>query len=444
MEFDLPLQSAHSVRQVLTAYKDVEGPAWKDGHDDAHRPRRIALRPGDPRHARHRGCARGQMLLCCAEILLERIDPMSRQVRGLAVFWWTAVGMVALVSSAAGQSAPAAIKPDVTLGSRPDTVVWGYLSARVAPALRIKSGTTVRIDTMSHQGLLTKDDPVTFFGTAGIKPDEVLQDAKDIYAKVPHPKGLGVHVLTGPIWIEGAAPGDMLEVRVVDLEFRVPYGVNNTGPGSGVLPTLVDKPTPRIIKTDLARKVAFLPGGIELPLSPFLGIMGVAPPPDLIIVSSGPPGRWGGNLDLRVLGVGATLYLPVFNEGALFYTGDPHGVQGDGEVDGGALEQSLTATLQFILHKGAGKTMRVPRAEDATNYYTLGLDLDLNVAMKNAVREAVELLQAKAGLTAAEAYAVASMGVDFRVAEAVDSVQLIYGTIPKRFFKQTPPYWANK
>jgi acetamidase/formamidase len=384
------------------------------------------------------------MLLCCAEILLERIDPMLRQVRGLAVIWWTAIGMAALVSSAAGQSAPAAIKPDVTLGSRPDTVVWGYLSARVAPALRIKSGATVRIDTMSHQGLLTKDDPVTFFGAAGIKPEDVLQDAKDIYTKVPHPKGLGVHVLTGPIYIEGAAPGDALEVRVLDLEFRVPYGVNNTGPQSGVLPGLVPTPTPRIIKTDLQRKVALLPGGIELPLSPFLGIMGVAPPPDLILVSSGPPGRWGGNLDLRVLTVGSTLYLPVFNDGGLFYTGDPHGVQGDGEVDGGALEQSLTATLQFILHKGAGNSMHGPRAEDAANYYALGLDVDLDTAMKNAVRETVELLQEKAGLTAAEAYAVASMGVDFRVAEAVDSVQLIYGTIPKKFFKQTPPYWSNK
>src|SRR6266508_1560006 len=128
----------------------------------------------------------------------------------------------ALISSAAAQPAPADNKPDVTLGSTPDTVIWGYLSARVLPVLRIKSGTTVRIDTMSHQGLVTRDDPVTYFGKAGIKPEEVLQDAKDIYAKVPRGKGLGVHVLTGPIYIEGAAPGDALEVRVLDLEFRVP------------------------------------------------------------------------------------------------------------------------------------------------------------------------------------------------------------------------------
>jgi acetamidase/formamidase len=388
-------------------------------------------------------------MLSSVDILPKRIDPMSKHARGLAVIGWIAVGIAALVSAATAQpapaqSAPAAVKPDVTLGSTPNTVVWGYFPARITPVLRIRSGTTVRIDTMSHQGLLTKEDPVTFFAAGGVHPDEVLQDAKDIYAKVPHPKGLGAHVLTGPIYVEGAEPGDMLEVRVRNLEFRVPYGVNNTGPTSGVLPGLVATPTPRIIRTDPRRKVAQLPGGIELPLSPFLGVMAVAPPANLIIVSSVPPGKWGGNLDLRVLTVGATLYLPVFNEGALFYTGDPHGVQGDGEVDGGALEQSLTATLQFILHKGAGAAMHGPRAEDAANYYTLGLDLDLNTAMKTAVRETVELLQEKAGVTAAEAYAIASMGIDFKVAEAVDSVQLIYGTVPKKFFKDKPAYWGSK
>jgi acetamidase/formamidase len=369
---------------------------------------------------------------------------MSKQVSKSLVLWCAALGIFVSVTSAAAQPAPAENKPDATLGSTPDTVVWGYISARAPPVLRIKSGATVRVDTLSHQGLLTKDDPVTFFSAAGIKPEEVLQDATDIYKKVPRGKGLGVHVLTGPIYVEGAAPGDALEVRVRGLEFRVPYGVNNTGPGSGVLPDLVAVPTPRIIKTDQQRKVALLPGGIELSLSPFLGVMGVAPPPNLIIVSSGPPGTWGGNLDLRQLTVGSTLYLPIFNDGALFYAGDPHGVQADGEVDGGALEQSLTATLQFILHKGVGKSMRGPRAEDSANYYAMGLDLDLNAAMKIAVRETVELLQEKAGLTAAEAYSVASLGVDFRIAEAVDSVQVIYGTIPKKFFKQNPAYWANK
>ena len=166
--------------------------------------------------------------------------------------------IAAFVSAASGQPAPPGNKPDVTQAPSPhcvlrgiairspDTVVWGYTSSRTPPVLRIKSGTTVRIDTMSHQGLTTNADPVTYFGRAGIKPEEVLQDAKDIYAKVPRGKGLGVHVLTGPIYIEGAEPGDALEVRVLDLEFRVPYGVNNTGPGSGVLPDLVPTSSPRV------------------------------------------------------------------------------------------------------------------------------------------------------------------------------------------------------
>jgi len=176
---------------------------------------------------------------------------MSKQLSGWALVCCTAVGALALMLPAASQPAPTANKPDVTLGSTPETVVWGYMSERVPPVLRIKSGTTVRIDTLSHQGLLTKADPVTFFGPAGIKPDEVLQDAKDIYQKVPHGKGLSVHVLTGPIYVEDTVPGDALEVRVLDLEFRVPYGVNSTGPGSGVLPDLVATPTQRIIRTDL-------------------------------------------------------------------------------------------------------------------------------------------------------------------------------------------------
>jgi acetamidase/formamidase len=361
------------------------------------------------------------------------------------VLGWCILSILAFTAGAAAQSAPAETKPDATLGSTPDTVVWGYITARAPPVLRIKSGATVRIDTLSHQGLLTKDDPVTFFGAGGVKPEEVLQDAIDVFKRVPRGKGLGAHVLTGPIYVDGVAAGDVLEVRVLDLQLRVPYGVNNTGPGSGVLPDLVPTATPRIIRTDPERKFALLPGDIRLPLAPFLGVMGVAPPPNLILVSSGPPGNWGGNLDLRVLTVGATLYLPVFNDGALFYTGDPHGVQGDGEVDGGALEQSLTATLQFIVHKAAGKpAMQWPRAEDASNYYAMGLDLDLNTAMKIAVRETIALLQDKGGLSAAEAYSVASLAVDFRVAEAVDSVQLIYGTIPKKLFKQNPEYWSNR
>jgi acetamidase/formamidase len=352
---------------------------------------------------------------------------------------------VALLAASIGPSAAQSSPPaDATLRSTPDTVLWGYFAGDAPPVLRIKSGQTVRIDTVSHSGMTTADDPVTFFGRGGIPPDQVLPDLIDIYHKVTRPKGGSAHVLTGPIFIEGAAPGDQLEVRVVGLEHRVPYGVNNSNHGTGVLPDLLSGPSAKVIKLDLARNVALFGEGIEVPLKPFMGIMAVAPPRDIGLVSSRPPARWGGNMDFNKLTIGSTLYLPVFNNGALFFTGDSHAVQGDGEIDGTAIEASLTATLQFIVHKGGGKAMHWPRAEDASYYYTMGLDLDLDKAMKEAAAETVGFLRDQRGLSAADAYALASVGVDFRVGEAVDAVQMVYGMIPKALFKQNPDYWVKR
>jgi acetamidase/formamidase len=356
----------------------------------------------------------------------------------------TAAAIAAIAGLATAQTVPPKDTPDATLRSTPETVIWGYITADVPPALTIKSGQTVKVDTVSHQGLLTGDDPVTFFGKAGIPKDQVLQDATDIYSKVRRVKGLSAHVLTGPIYIEGAEPGDMLEVRVHKLEYRVPYGVNNSGPRVGVLPHLLTAPAPKIIKFDTARNVALFSPEIEVPLAPFLGIMAVAPSRDVLLVSSRPPWRWGGNMDFNKLTAGSSLYLPVFNTGAQFFTGDPHAVQADGEVNGTAIEASLTATLQFIVHKGQGKAMRWPRAEDAAHYYAMGMDVDLDVAMRHATQETVNFLMEQFGLSAADAYSLASIAVDFRVAEAVDSVQLIYGAIPKKLFKSNPEFWSKR
>jgi acetamidase/formamidase len=309
--------------------------------------------------------------------------------------------------------------------------------------LRIKSGQTARIDTVSHSGMNTAEKPADFFGKAGIPPDQVLRDVVDIYDKVPRPKGGGAHVLTGPIYVDEARAGDMLEVRVLALEPRVPYGVNNSNRGTGVLPDLLSGPAAKVIKFDLARKVALFSSDIEVPLSPFLGIMAVAPPRDTWLISSRPPGRYGGNMDFNKLGVGSTLYLPVFHDGWQFFTGDSHAVQGDGEINGTAIEASLTATLQFIVHRGDGRSMRWPRAEDATHYYMMGMDLDLDRAMKEAVQQTVDFLREKKGLSAADAYALASIGVDFRVAEAVDAMQVVYGMIPKKLFKSNLEYWLK-
>ena len=331
------------------------------------------------------------------------------------------------------------IATDATLKSTPDTVLWGYIAANLPPALTVKSGQTVEVEALSHQGLTTSKDPEKFFAAYGIPGNEVLADAKTVYSEVPRPKGASVHILTGPIYVEGAEPGDTLEVRVHDIKFRVPYGVNNTGPGKGVLPKLLKEATAKLIRIDLERRVALFSDEIQIPLNPFMGIMAVSPPASIGLVSSTPPGAWGGNIDLKFTGIGSSLFLPVFNMGGQFYTGDGHAVQGDGEVDGGAIEISLKPTLQFIVHKG--RTIKQPRVETATDYLTTGLDVDLNVATRIALQEAVDFLQQEKGMSAADAYALSSLAVDLGIGEAVDVVNLVYAKIPKNIFKRNPDFW---
>jgi len=321
---------------------------------------------------------------------------------------------------------------DVRIPSNPDTVVWGHLPAERPPVARLRSGQIAAIDTVSHQGLINGTDPVQFFAQAGIPTRDVLPDAIAIYNKVPRPKDAGAHVLTGPIYIEGAEPGDMLEVRVVDIGFRVPYGVNNSNKGTGVLPDLHAKPYPKVIKFDYLRNVALFAPRIEISLAPFMGIMVVTPPGGL---ANTRPGAYGGNMDFSLLTKGATLYLPVLQSGAFFYTGDAHAVQGDGEVNGTAIETSLTAVLEFVVRKGAGKTMKWPRAEDRDSWYVMGMDADLNAALKQAAQEAVDFLVREKGMTPADAYALSSIAANFIIGEAVDQVQMVYAQIPKGIFR---------
>lgn len=336
---------------------------------------------------------------------------------------------------------PVMSEPEVILRSTPATVSWGWIAADRAPVARVKSGQIVRVDTVTHQGLNTGQDPVAFFGAAGIAPREVLADAVEIYRSVKRGEGAGPHLLTGPVYVEGARPGDMLEVRVREVAIRVPYGVNATGPGRGAVPDLLAQAAQKVIRLDLGRGVALFSRDVEVPLAPFMGIVAVAPPPRLRRVSTKPPGAFGGNLDFRHLVAGSTLFLPVFNDGALLYTGDGHACQGDGEVDGTAIEISLTPTVQLIVHDGAGKDMKWPRAEDAAHYYPMGMGGTIDEALRNAIREAVDFLETRAELSAADAYALCSLAVDFRIGEAVNDVLMVYGVIPKRLFKRVTGYW---
>jgi acetamidase/formamidase len=361
-------------------------------------------------------------------------------------------GLVAASAAGVAAAPPAAAAPrghatsplpkPIKLASRPETVHWGYFDAALPPVLRIKPGDVVTIDTLSHQGVINGTDPVTFFGGYGIPRSGVLQDLIDVYAtKKPEP-GMSAHVMTGPIYVEGAEPGDVLEVRVLDVQARVPYGVNRTGPGTGVLPNLLKQPVTKVIPLDLENRVARYVKGVNVPIDCFMGIMCTAPAPELGKVSSRPPGPFGGNMDLRDLTAGVSLYLPVFNPGALFSTGDGHSAQGDGEVDGTAIETSLVTTMQFFVHKAVHA--KWPMAERSTHYITMGIDTDLDVALAIALQEAVDFLGANMGMSPADAYGLCSIAVDFEIAEAVNYTKVVHGRIPKSLFDRVPRFWWHE
>jgi acetamidase/formamidase len=340
------------------------------------------------------------------------------------------------------------------IGARPETTVWGEIPIGRPPVATIRSGDTVTIDTISHQGSTQDANPVDFLTGLGAKREEILQDVLDFWAsRGSRPReGRGAHVLTGPIYVDGAAPGDTLEIQILDFTLRTPFGLNSTTPTTGVLAptypgTKPGDPPPvggtRLIRTGLrnGRPVAVLSADVVIPLRPFMGTLAVAPEsgrsgqpgiaPDGA-QSSRPPGSYGGNLDFRELSVGASLFLPVFQPGAQFYVGDPHSVQGDGEVNGTALEHSLTGRFRFVVHKG--RRIDQPRIETPTHYIVTGIDLDLDRAMRLATQQAVDFLTHEKGLSAADAYALASLACDFHVAEAVDLTQVVVGKIPKDVF----------
>jgi len=329
-----------------------------------------------------------------------------------------------------------------TLRSTYATVVPGQYGADIPPVLTVKSGDRVKIDTVSLSGI--PDDPEPFFREHGIPLDNpAVQDILALKAEYKkqnlRPRG---PPLTGPIAIEGAAPGDMLEVRVLALKQRTDYGINSTRPGgSGPLGDLVPRPWQEVYRLDLARQVAIFAPAIELPLQPHLGQMGVAPPPATGRIGSGPPtAAHGGNFDLRELTTGSTLYLPVNVSGALFSTGDPHALQGNGEVTGFSIETNLEAILQFIVHKGVA--LQAPRMETPTHFIAIGIGDQLDAAMRMATLEAQQLLKEKAGMDFFTSYSFLSLGADFCVTRALKPGQMIHVLLPKRaFLGATDPYW---
>jgi acetamidase/formamidase len=307
----------------------------------------------------------------------------------------------------------------------PEHVHWGYYDARVTPALRVASGDRVRVETMVAGGLQR-------LRLAGVPEADIPQSLKDVEQRVTE-RGPGAHPMSGPIFVESAAPGDTLEIRIVAIEFLHDFGVNAFSPGGGVLPDDYPYAGLRLLRwRPGATSVEFKPG-VTLTLAPFFGSIGVAPPPLVGRISSRPPGWHGGNLDNKDLVAGSVLYLPVHVPGALLSIGDGHALQGDGEVTGTALETSLRGTFELRVLKG--QRLKWPRAETPTHYIAMGLHEDLDEATKLAVREMVEFLMAEKKLSRDEAYMLCSLAADLHVTQAVDATKGVHATLAKALFK---------
>jgi acetamidase/formamidase len=326
--------------------------------------------------------------------------------------------------------------------STPENMVWGYYGADVPPIATIKNGETISIQAVNMAGVSRKD-PEAFFKNNQLPIDEQAQDMFDIIKNVKaEPSGLSGHMLTGPIYITEAEPGDMLEVRILDIVPRCGYGVNSVWHGGGDLPDAVTQPETFVYRYDLKRRTASFKEGIAIPMNPFMGVMATSPPPEMGRVSSIPPGFYGGNLDLKHLIKGTTLYLPVSVKGCLFTTGDSHAAQGNGEISGVAIEAPMTLTAKFIVHKG--KTIPHVRAETPTHFIAIGLDPDLAKAMRNASMAACNFIKDELGFPFNEALSICSTGVNFEVTQAVDKTLGVHAMIPKSIFTNKKfDYWKD-
>jgi acetamidase/formamidase len=326
------------------------------------------------------------------------------------------VGALAAVADGQNNGATYTLKPT------PSTVEWGHYDANATPVLRIRSGDTVEIQT-----LLTNEPKQ--LEAAGVPPAQIEESLRDIVEQVKD-KGPGGHILTGPIYIGGAEPDDVLEVRILKIKLAVPYAYNAFGPRSGIFPNEFPYPKTKIIPLDAKRMVADFGDGIEIPLHPFFGSMGDAPPAGRI--HSSPPWIHAGNLDNKDLVAGTTLYIPVHVPGALFEVGDGHAGQGDGEVDVTALETSLIGTFQFVVRKDMH--FHWPRAETPEYFMTMGLDPDLDEAAKMAVREMIDYLTTDKHLSRDEAYMLCSVAADLHITQLVDGTKGVHMMIPKDIF----------
>jgi acetamidase/formamidase len=308
--------------------------------------------------------------------------------------------------------------------SGPQTVEWGYFDPAAKPILTIHSGEIVELDSPLAG---SKEMESMAMPESLIRPS-----MRELEAVTDRSKTYG-NILVGPIAVEEAEPGDVLEIHILAIRIADDYAVNAFHPGGGTLPEDFPYARARAIPLDRDRNVALFAPGIEIPLRPFFGTLGVAPSPAVGRISDRAPGNYAGNLDNKDLVAGTTLYIPVHTKHALFSVGDGHAGQGGGEVDGTAIEAALWGRFRLYVRKDM--KLKWPRAETRDHYMTMGLDPDLNKAAQIAVSEMVDYLVTERHLTKDQAYMLCSMAVDLQVTELVDGSKGIHALLPKRIFR---------
>jgi acetamidase/formamidase len=330
-------------------------------------------------------------------------------------------------------SGASAIAADHTLLATPQSVEWGYYNSAAKPALAVHSGDTVQIQTISTCG--SREEMLKL----GVRPEQIPPYTDLIYKEMPTDVGPGGHILTGPVAITEAEPGDVLEVQILKVEIDVDFACNGFFLGYGFLPMEYPYTHSKIIPLDRKRMIGTFAPGIELPLKPFFGSMGVSPPYGKI--DSAPPFAHAGNLDNKELVAGTTLYVPVAVKGALFEAGDGHAGQGNGEVDVEALETYLTGTFRFIVHKD--RHLLWPRAETTEYYICMGFSKDLKEATEHAVRDMIAFLMEERHLSRDDAYMLTSVAVDVNITQLVDGNVGVHAMLPKKIFTAPAATFPN-
>ena len=331
-------------------------------------------------------------------------------VVGLTVLW--------IVSPVSAQQPPRVHE----LNASPSTTHIFFFDASLEPVLRVDSGDVVRLETATGNP--------RWFENAGVPRDRIPAELFEVYQGYDS-AGRGDHTLNGPIFVNGAEPGDVLEVRILSVDVRL--SIAGQGIRRRLFPGDIEANVSRVHWIDLENRTVEFAPGVVVPIKPFWGVIGVAPPPEMGRVPSGAPSFFGGNMDNRDLGPGSILYLPIHNPGALLSVGDGHAVQGYGEISGSAVEASLRGEIQVFLHKD--RELAWPRAETSTHYMTMGLDPDLDEAARIAAAEMVDFLVETQGLDRETAILLCSVAMDMVVTQVVDGTKGIHAMIAKDVFR---------